>query len=462
MSSPTFTPDELSFATGGHWVGTPPPSFHGVSTDTRTLTEGALFVALAGDRFDAHDFLAEAAARGARAALVKRSFAEKGSPPIPVLAVDDTLRALGAVARHHRRRFGIPVVAVTGSNGKTTTREMTAAILSARGPVLKTEGNLNNEVGVPLTLLRLTGEHWAAVVEMGMSARGEIDRLARIAEPTVGAVTMAGEAHMESLGSRDAIADAKAELYYALPENGLAVVNADDERMLERARASGRRFLTFSAAAGRGDLSLVRVYPAGEEGLKFVLAVGSREIPVRIPALLGAHNAMNAACASAAAIALGATDREVASGLFTVAPVGRRLRAETLSSGLLLLDDCYNANPSSTSVALRTLAELGAARARRRVAVLGDMLELGQLENESHARIGEEAARSGLALLAAFGPRSRVLAESARRGGLEAFHTEDLGALIDWAKTHLVPEKDVLLVKASRGISLERLVEALR
>jgi UDP-N-acetylmuramoyl-tripeptide--D-alanyl-D-alanine ligase len=252
MTLPRFTKDELAAATGGRWSGDAPAEVLGVSTDTRTLSAGALFVALRGERFDAHDYLAEARSRGAAAAVVSEGWAgERGAAaPLPLLAVPDTLHALGAIARHHRRRFHIPVVGVTGSNGKTTTREMIAAILGTRGAVLKTEGNLNNEVGVPLTLFGLGPEHRSAVVEMGMSNPGEIARLAAIAEPYVGVVTLAAPAHLAGMGSVDAIADAKAELYAGLPETGIVIANADDARMLKRAQRSGRRMLTFAAGGG--------------------------------------------------------------------------------------------------------------------------------------------------------------------------------------------------------------------
>jgi UDP-N-acetylmuramoyl-tripeptide--D-alanyl-D-alanine ligase len=460
MTTPRFTAEELAQATGGRWNGTPPAELAGVSTDTRTVAPGALFVALRGERFDAHDFLADAAARGAAAAVVAE--ARAGEPcPLPRLVVPDTLVALGAVARHHRRRFQIPFVAVTGSNGKTTTREMIAAILATRGPVLKTEGNLNNEVGVPLTLLGLDATHLAAVIEMGMSHPGEIARLAAIALPQVGLVTLAAPAHLEGLGTVDAVADAKAELYRGLPEGGIAIVNADDARMLKRAQASGRRTMTFSAAKGRrGDVVVLEILSQGEDGLRFVLGIGNREVAVHIPGLVGAHNAANAAAAAAAAIALGCTDREIVRGLAAVKPVGRRLRLETLPSGVRLVDDCYNANPASMSAALRTLVAL-AGPGGRAVAVLGDMLELGAFEAEAHRALGEEAAKAGLAALAAFGPRARATAEAARAAGLEAFHAEDLDPLVAWTLATVRPG-DVLLVKGSRGMKLERLVEKLR
>ncbi|HEY6004097.1 MAG TPA: UDP-N-acetylmuramoyl-tripeptide--D-alanyl-D-alanine ligase [Anaeromyxobacter sp.] len=462
MRGPRFTSEELAAAAGGRWIGSPPAAIEGVSTDTRTLAPGTLFVALQGEKFDAHEFLAEAASKGAAAAVVAEAWAARAPEPrpLPLLAVKDTLAALGALARHHRRRFRIPVVGVTGSNGKTTTREMIAAILATRGKVLKSEGNLNNEVGVPLTLFGLDASHEAAVIEMGMNHPGEIARLAAMAEPQIGVVTLAAPAHLEGLGTVDAVADAKAELYQGLPEGGIAVANADDARMLKRAQASGRRVVTFSAARGRrGDVVVLEIVSQGDDGLRFVLGIGNREVAVHIPALVGTHNAANAAAAAAATVSLGCTDREIARGLAQVRPVGRRLRLEKLASGVDLVDDSYNANPASMSAALRTLADL--AKGRRALAVLGDMLELGAFEAEAHRSLGAEAARSGLAALAAFGPRSRATAEAARAAGLEAFHTEDMAALVAWAKATLRPG-DVLLVKGSRGMKLERLVEAMR
>ena len=464
MSAPRFNHCELAGVTGGRWIGSPPRDVEGVGIDSRKFPAGALFVAIKGDQFDGHDFIAAAARSGAAAAVVSSDRAAAlSSPPLPLLAVPDTLPALGAIARFHRLRFDLPVVAVTGSNGKTTTREMIAAILAKRGRTLKTEGNLNNEIGVPLTLFGLDGSHEAAVIELGMSNPGEIARLADIARPQVGVVTNAGAAHLEGLGSIDGVADAKAELYAGLPPSGVAVANADDPRMLKRAQASGRRVLTFaSGRQRRGDVVALEILEHGPEGLRFLLGIGNRELEVEL-ALVGAHNAANAAAAAAAAVALGCTDREIVAGLRDVRPVGRRLRVERLASGLRLIDDCYNANPLSMEAALRTLSDLAASGGGRPVAVLGDMLELGAFEAEAHAALGAEAARAGVALLAAFGPRSRATAEAAAAAGLPAdsiFHTEDVDALVGWARERLRPT-DVLLVKASRGMKLERLVEAL-
>jgi UDP-N-acetylmuramoyl-tripeptide--D-alanyl-D-alanine ligase len=459
---PVFTAEELRLATRGRFAGPPPGPVAGVSTDTRTIAPGSLFVALRGERFDGHDFLAEAARGGATCAVVARGRVPAPPPGLTLLEVEATLAALGALARWHRLRFDVPVVGVTGSNGKTTTREMIAAILATRGPVLKTEGNLNNEVGVPLTLFRLRPEHHAAVIEMGMSARGEIARLAAIAEPRVGVVTNAFPAHLASLGSVDGVADAKAELYKGLPADGVAVANADDPRMLHRARKSGRRMLTFSGGADpKADVVVLRVLAQDPGGMRFLLGVGTKELEVGLP-LVGEHNAVNAAAAAAAAIALGCSDREILRGLATVRPVGRRLRIERLPSGVLLVDDCYNANPASMRAALRTLRQL--AGDGRALAVLGDMLELGPTEADLHRDLGRDAAAAGLAALAAFGPRARLARDAAVEAGMpaaDALATEDLAALAAFVRERLRPG-DVLLVKASRGMMLERLVEALR
>ena len=469
MSLPRFTSEELVQASGGRWLGPPPAEVAGVSTDTRAVAAGNAFVALRGERFDAHDFLADAAGAKAACAVVAEGWMARESaagrtPPegLPLLAVPDTLAALGNLARFHRRRFAVPVVGVTGSNGKTTTREMIASILATRGPVLRTEGNLNNEVGVPLTLLRLGPAHTAAVVEMGMSHPGEIARLAAMAEPRVGVVTNASAAHLHGLGSVDAVARAKGELYQGLPADGIAVANADDPRMLARARKCGRRLLTFSGGADpEADVVVLDVLSHGTDGLSFLLAIGTKEIPVRLP-LVGVHNAVNAAAAAAAAVALGCSDQEIVRGLADVQPVGRRLRLERLPSGALLVDDCYNANPASMAAALRTLAEL--SQGGRAVAALGDMLELGPAEEESHRELGRLAAAAGVGLLATFGPRSRHAHQAALAAGLapeRALHTEDPATLAAWVRERLQP-RDVLLVKGSRGMKLERLVEALR
>jgi UDP-N-acetylmuramoyl-tripeptide--D-alanyl-D-alanine ligase len=283
-----------------------------------------------------------------------------------------------------------------------------------------------------------------------------------MAEPRVGVVTNAFAAHLAGLGTVDGVADAKGELYKGLPPDGIVVANADDARMLHRARKSGRSVLTFAVGRDReADVTVLDVLSRGQDGITFLLGIGTKEVRVEL-SLVGEHNAANAAAAAAAALALGCSDREIVSGLAGVGPMGRRLRVERLASGLLLVDDCYNANPASMTAALRTLRQL--AGAGRAVAALGDMLELGPAEVELHQGLGRDAAAAGLALLATFGPRTRITHEAALAAGLapsSAFHTEDLQALTAFVRERLLPG-DALLVKGSRGMKLERLVEALR
>lgn len=469
-----FTADEILRATGARAVPAERPVGEAcvrVCTDTRQLAAGDLFVALRGERFDAHDFLEKAADLGAFGAVVERGRGAAVAGRLALFEVEDTLAALGDLAAFHRRRFeGLKIVAVTGSNGKTTTKELTAAALTAAlGPGLKTEGNLNNLVGVPLTLLRLTGEEAWAVVEMGMNAPGEIARLTELARPDVGVVTNAGPVHLEGLGTVDGVADAKAELYAGLEDGAAAVVNLDDPRLPARAAAAGAgtRLRRIGFGAGEAaDLRLGDVVLDGDAGLAFEAtlsdAFGGGRLPVRLP-LLGAHNALNACAALAAAAALGADLPRAAAGLAEVQGVGRRLRRAVGPQGALVLDDCYNANLLSMEVAIQTAERLALARGGRLIAALGDMLELGAHEAEMHRHLGEMAAASGVARLVAFGPRSAEAARAARgaRGeGDWLLHTDDPAAAATFLADGLARE-DVVLVKGSRGMAMERIVERL-
>ncbi len=453
--------------------------FDGVSTDTRRLPPGCLFVALKGERFDGHDFLADAAAKGAGGAIVRRGTEPPpGAAGFALLEVDDTLAALGALARLHRSRFSIPVGAVAGSNGKTTAKEMAAAILRTRGPALATEGNLNNEVGVPLTLLGLEPTHGAAVVELGMSHPGELARLTAIARPTAGLVTLVAEEHLEFLKDLEGVAEAEGELYRGLEAGALAVVNADDPRCVAQAERAGSRMRRISFGKSRGaDVRLLRVRPLGLEGQEIFLegeegeGRGGRlqsdetrqpsrgEYAVRL-SFVGEHNAMNAVAAAALARALGFSFDEISLGLSAARPFVHRSRIVRTASGLVLLDDCYNANPSSMGAALATLETLAAGG--RRVAILGDMLELGEAEAREHRALGERAARAA-DVAAFFGPRSEGAFEAARARGLPAAragHFTEVDSLVAWVRPLLRPG-DTVLVKGSRGMKLERVVDAL-
>jgi UDP-N-acetylmuramoyl-tripeptide--D-alanyl-D-alanine ligase len=452
--APRFTHAEILDATGAHPTGRPPAILEGVSTDSRTLPAGALFVALRGERFDAHGFLADVAARGAAGAVVQSLHPRAAVPPgFPLYEVPDTLRALGALGRFHRRRFHLPLGGVGGSNGKTTTKEMVGAILGVRGPALKTEGNLNNEVGLPLTLLRLRSEHVAGVVELGMNHPGEMARLTAVAEPGAALITTIQPEHLEGLGSLEGVAEAEGELFAGLGERSVAVVNLDDPHVTRQGgRARGAR-LGFGRAAG-AEVRLVEATPRGKSGLGLVVEAGGRLWQVSL-GFVGEHNALNATGAFALAMALGYRPEECVQGLEAARPYARRLNVVETAGGWTVVDDCYNANPASMGAALETARTL--AGTGRVVTVLGDMLELGPGEQEEHRALGERV--SHVAGLAAFlGPLSAHAAAAAR--GIESAHFLEVEELWSWLRPRLRPG-DLVLVKGSRGMRLERMVEKL-
>ena len=414
-------------------------------------------MALKGDRFDGHAFLAEAAAKGSTAAVVRKGTAVQG---IPLFEVEDTLRALGALAAFHRKRFSIPVASVGGSAGKTTTKEMVAAILRARGPALATEGNFNNEIGVPLTLLELGREHRAAVVELGMSTPGELARITAIACPDAAVLTLIAAEHLEFLKDLDGVAAAEGELFRGLSPGAIAVVNADDARCVAQAErvVSGVRKIFFGRSA-RADVRLVGSTSLGAEGQEILLEGEERKVRIAVRlGFVGEHNAMNAAAAAATAFALSFSFEEVSRGLSAARPYSHRSRVVAGAGGITILDDCYNASPASMEAALATLASLrGPGRA---IAVLGDMLELGAFEEEAHRGLGR-GARGRVDVAAFFGPRSLHSFEefSSSPSSLSA-HFTDVQPLLAWLRPRLQPG-DTVLVKGSRGMKLERVVDAL-
>jgi UDP-N-acetylmuramoyl-tripeptide--D-alanyl-D-alanine ligase len=454
--------DDVVAATGATLVRAGPSSLTGVSTDSRRVPAGGLFIGIAGERFDGSDYAAQALSQGAGAVLVSREKAAEalGSASGAVLAVESTTRALALLARWHRRRMPAMVVAVTGSNGKTTTKEMLAAALSQAGETLATEGNLNNEIGAPLTLLSLRPSHRYAVVELGMNHEGEIGRLAAMVEPHVGVVTCVAPVHVEGCGSLEGVSRAKGELFTGLGLDAVAVANADDPLVRERARWAGRRTSWFGGAP-EADVRLVNVVSHDHRGLRLVLSVRGEARTVALP-VVGLHNATNACAAYAAALAVGVSPDAIERGLAAARPPGRRLRLSPIAShGASLMDDCYNANPASAVAALATLAEL--APPSHRIAVLGDMRELGAMEAEGHREVGRAAAAAGVKLLVAFGPVSRHVAEAAVEAGLPAsrvLHTEVPQEAADRVRAVLAAD-DLVLVKASRGTRLERVSDLL-
>ncbi|PLX89413.1 MAG: UDP-N-acetylmuramoyl-tripeptide--D-alanyl-D-alanine ligase [Desulfuromonas sp.] len=356
----------------------------GVSTDSRTLQPGELFVPLRGERFDGHAYLSQAVAHGAVACLSEEIV---GGLAVPVVQVEDSLKALGDLAGFVRRSLAGPLIAITGSSGKTTSKEMLSSILGRTSPGLKSEGNFNNLIGVPLSLFRLQPEHQWAVIEMGMSRRGEIARLAQIAKPQIGIITNVGAAHLEKLGGLSAVAMAKGELFIHLPADGTAVINADDPMVRQLPVANGVRKISFGTGA---DAEVRATDIEAENGsVRFVLCLEQQKIAVRLP-IPGRHNVSNALAAAAVANVIGIPSGEIVAGLEEFRPCPGRMELIELPGDIVLLDDTYNANPLSVRAALGALHDLG--RPGQRIAVLGDMLELGALAHELHEEIGQVAA----------------------------------------------------------------------
>ena len=420
--------------------------FSGVSTDTRTLKRGDLFVALVGPHFDGHGFVNEAAGKGAIGALVSRDL-EAG---VATVHVTDTRLSLGQLAAHWRRQFQIPVIAVTGSNGKTTVKNMIAAILGEAGPGLATQGNLNNDIGVPLTLLRLKPGDRHAVIEMGMNHPGEIDYLTKLARPTIALINNAAAAHLAGLGSVEAVARAKGEIYAGLAADGIAVVNADDAYAdLWRELAAPHRVITFGLDRP-ADISAEYQLDAGGSTIHLKTPHGG--ISMRL-SLLGRHNVMNALAAGSASLAAGASLADIQAGLEKLKSVSGRLEVKRGWNGARVLDDTYNANPGSLAAGVEVLK----AASGERVLVLGDMGELGEAARDIHRRVGLLAKSLGIERLYAVGELTQDAVEAFGQG---AQHFASHEALIESLRACLHADMTVL-VKGSRLMKMERVVAGL-
>lgn len=416
----------------------------GVSIDTRQLARGDLYVALKGERFDGHTFLAEAISAGAAAALLGREV----DTTLPYVRVPDTRLALGELARFWRGQFSIPVIGVTGSNGKTTVKEMIGSIMSDIGPGCVTRGNLNNDIGMPLTLLRLRAADRYAVIEMGMNHLGEIDYLTRIARPTVALITNAAEAHLAGVGGLQQVAQAKGEIFTGLADDGTAIINADDRfREYWRGRAKPHRVLTFGLKPGADITCHYVAVPEGSDILLMTPTHG--EILMRLP-MLGKHNVMNAMAAAAASLSAGASLSQVKAGLEKLKGISGRLEVKQGVSGARVIDDTYNANPGSLAAGLQVLRDCKGER----VLVLGDMAELGPAAGDIHRRVGELAKSLGVERLYALGPMAALAVKSFGKGGR---HFDDAAALVE-ALIDCMHADMTLLVKGSRVMQMERVV----
>jgi UDP-N-acetylmuramoyl-tripeptide--D-alanyl-D-alanine ligase len=440
-------------ALGATVVG-PDARFESVSTDSRTVERGALFVALRGERFDGHDYLAAARERGAVAAMVERvAGAPDQTAGMPLLVVGDAKLALGALAMHWRGRFRVPTIGVVGSNGKTTVKEMVAACLREQygaARVLATAGNLNNDIGLPLTCLRLRAAHACAVLEIGMNHPGETGYLAGIAQPTIALVNNAQREHQEFMQSVDEVAAEHGALLRALPSDGVAVLNRDDAHFeYWRELAGPRRVRDFGLVAGATVQGRMRSTGAVTE-FDLLTDVGGATVQLHAP---GMHNVRNALAAAAAATAVGATLEAVARGLAAFRPVQGRMQPRPGRSGVALIDDTYNANPDSVRAAIDVLA----AAVRPRALVLGDMGEVGAQGETFHQEVGRYAKQAGVDRLIAVGARARAAAQAFGPGGE---HLDSIEAVIARAQG-LAALKGTILVKGSRFMRMERVVEHL-
>ena len=457
MALKKLTPDIVARAVGGRYVG-PESARHAPITsvvrDDRHVTEGSLFVCIRGERVDGHDFAARAYVSGAACCLCQRT--PPDAEDKPHVLVDSTLEALKALGEYYRRQLQIPVVGVTGSVGKTSAKEMIAAVLSTRYRVLKTEENLNNEIGVPLTLLSIQEEHEAAVVEMGISNFGEMRRIAKMVRPDICVITAIGHSHLENLGSLEGVLRAKAEVFEYMTPKGLAVLNGDDALLSQY--DPGVPVVTFGMGA-RCDVraeSVRQRMDGAEPFVEFTVARGDARFDARVHAF-GTHLVYGALAAAAVGNALGVPDEEIARGLMDFRPVGRRARV--VSTGYItLIDDCYNANPTSMRAALTSLSALEG----RKVALLGDMFELGEESDRLHREIGEFAARCGVDCLICCGQKAEFIFKGLISTGqeVEVWHFPLKAALIS-ALPRLIRPGDNVLVKASHGMHFEELVQAL-
>lgn len=463
IEPPRFTLQDVLTATGGTLVQPGrADAFDGVSTDSRSLAAGSLFVPLAGPRFDGHDYLGRAAGEGAAGVLVERgreSLVKGLDPGTAAVSVPDTLRALGDLARLWRSRFAIPVVGVTGSTGKTTTKEMAAAIMGREKNLLKNEGNFNNLVGLPLTIFRMNAAHEAAVLEMGTNRRGEIARLTEIAAPTVGLVTNVGPAHLEGLGSLETIREEKGDLYRVMDGRGTAVINLDDPLLAPWAAQWRGRKITFGIDAD-ADVTASRIAHEAERGTVFTLLAEGASREILLP-VSGFHNVSNALAAAAAALGAGFGFDAICQGLMAFRPVGGRMEVWRLKNGACLIDDTYNANPASVAAALKTLQ--GLKGECKSTVILGDMLELGGEAERYHEEIGRAVAETGVGKAYFRGDFARATAKGALKRGMKGEQV-----LVDLSTEETVAHLkaclrtgDWVLVKGSRKMKMEEIVQAI-
>jgi UDP-N-acetylmuramoyl-tripeptide--D-alanyl-D-alanine ligase len=460
-----ITVREVASAMGGRIVSGPPDApLSGLSTDSRTLTPGQVFLALRGERYDGHDFLSDAVNGGAAGVIVETLTSvplEVSAQNLAVITVKSTLDALGDLALWWRKHWPGRVIAITGSNGKSTTKEMAASILFLEANIKKSPGNYNNLIGLPLTILSLKGVHQAAVLEMGMNRPGEIRRLAQIADPHIGLITNIAQAHLEGLGNLQGVVEAKAELLEMMSSHATAILNGDDQQYPELASRFSGRTITF----GLGHTNAVRaenIRKVDDNAQAFDICLPEERIPVRIR-LPGIHNVLNALGAAAIAYGLSLSKGSIARGLEQFVPLKGRFQVTRLNGDIRIIDDTYNANPSSLGAALNTVQELRSEK-QGLVVGLGEMLELGTQAPQLHRDAGRLIAETGTRYLVALGEHGAEIVKGACKGGMDSGQTHlatSHGEMIDVLKAQ-VREHDIVFLKGSRRAFLDKVVEGIK
>ena len=444
-----LTISEILSAVNGRCTGNTKTEFSAVYTDSRKPASGGLFIALEGGRFDGHDFIKNAVSAGAAAVMCRK----ETDVPLPVIYVNDTREALLSLAEYYRSQFSIPVAGITGSVGKTTVKEMTALVLSTKYNTVKTQGNLNNDIGMPMTIFSIDETSEAAVIEMGMNHKDEISRLARVSKPDIGIITNIGVSHIENLGSRENILKAKLEILNGMKKGSPLILNGDND-LLSGVSNDDYDIIFFGIENDKCAVGAENIEQS-PDGVKFLIAYGGNKYNAYIPSA-GIHNVYNALAAFTAGISLGIEPRKAADALKNYVPAGMRQKI-TRKSGITFIEDCYNASPDSVRAGLGALAAMDS---KRRIAVLGDMLELGGYSEKAHRESGKCAAENNVDILLAYGTASEYTADEAEKNGVKEVYSYTDSAAAAEKLLSVLKEGDAVLFKASRGMKLENVLNA--
>ncbi|MBO6178398.1 MAG: UDP-N-acetylmuramoyl-tripeptide--D-alanyl-D-alanine ligase [Selenomonadaceae bacterium] len=452
-----FTRSEIESAIGAKQEGAVAEKFTDITTDTRKITPNSLFIALKGEKFNGEDFAFEAVEKGAAGVVVSLNCSKKLNEKGAIFKVPDTLSAYQKIAQAWRMRFDVPVIAITGSNGKTTTKELVAAALCPIGAIHKTAANFNNEVGLPLTLLGINEHHKAVVVEIGMRGLHQIENLAPIAAPNIGIVTNVGETHIELLGSIENIAKAKCELVEAIPAGGAVILNRDDKFVYDmRNKANDNVKVVTYGIHNDADVKAVDI---GADGLntKFKVVFGGKSYDYELP-MAGEHNVYNALAAIAAGLYLGVSNEDMRKALSVATNAKMRFEVSE-KDGVTFINDAYNASPLSMRAALSTLSKTYRGR---KIALLGDMFELGKEEEAAHKKVGEEVAEFGIDVLITLGERAKLIAKGAKSKGVTNVTSVNTHIEAADALKEIIKRGDTVLIKGSRGMEMEKVLEFMK